>query len=151
MFRIDELDRQIIACLCRDGRASFREVGQAVGLSAPAVKRRVDRLVDEGVIKGFTAVMETGALGPSVEALVEIYCQGRTSAQALRRIASSHPEVRAAWTVSGDSDAVLHVQAATIGALEQLLERVRQDQSVDHTRSVIVLSTLFERTSSPAS
>src|SRR5487761_1560850 len=100
MLRIDDLDHQIIACLCEDGRATFRDIGRVVGLSAPAIKRRVDRLRQEGVITGFTAVMEAGALGLSVEAFVEVFCRGRTSPGALRQMASQHAEVRAAWTVS---------------------------------------------------
>ena len=147
---MDDLDHQIIAQLFDDGRASFRQVGQAVGLSAPAVKRRVDRLRRDGVVKGFTAVVEAGAMGLAVEAFVELYCRGRTSPADLKQLAGRHPQVRAAWTVSGDGDAILHVQAASIGSLEKVLERIREHPSVDHTRSVIVLSTLLERPTAAA-
>ena len=56
-MRIDEIDTHIIASLVANSRSSFREIGDEVGLSAPAVKRRVDRLLDERVITGFTALI----------------------------------------------------------------------------------------------
>lgn len=53
----DELDRKIITALMANARTSFAEIGTAVGLSSTAVKRRVDRLRDTGVITGFTATV----------------------------------------------------------------------------------------------
>jgi DNA-binding Lrp family transcriptional regulator len=55
---LDDIDQRIVARLRDDARASFAEIGSAVGLSAPAVKRRVDRLRAAGVITGFTAVVD---------------------------------------------------------------------------------------------
>ncbi|NHC15987.1 Lrp/AsnC family transcriptional regulator, partial [Motilibacter deserti] len=55
----DRTDKEILVALQRDGRASYADIGKAVGLSAPAVKRRVDRMRDDGVIRGFTAVVDS--------------------------------------------------------------------------------------------
>ena len=70
--RLDPLDRQIIGCLTRDARATYAVIGEEVGLSAPAVKRRVDRLLAEGVIRGFTALLDPQALGWTTEAYVAV-------------------------------------------------------------------------------
>ena len=59
----DELDQRIVALLVANGRATFAEIGDAVGLSAPAAKRRVDRLVAERTITGFTALVDPEAAG----------------------------------------------------------------------------------------
>uniref|UniRef100_UPI001FC9A565 Lrp/AsnC family transcriptional regulator n=1 Tax=Streptomyces bobili TaxID=67280 RepID=UPI001FC9A565 len=72
----DELDRKILTALMANARTSFAEIGTAVGLSATAVKRRVDRLRDSGVITGFTATVQPSALGWRTEAYVEVYCEG---------------------------------------------------------------------------
>lgn len=151
MDRLDDLDRHIVACLCENARSSFHEIGSRVGLSAPAVKRRVDRLRSSGVIRGFTAVIDSAAAGQSAEALVEIFCRGRTSPAQLRELALQHPEARAAWTVSGDGDAMLHIQAADMSELERVLERIREHPAVERTRSVIVLTRLLERYGATAS
>src|SRR4051795_11129514 len=72
----DELDRKIITALMANARTSFAEIGAAIGLSSTAVKRRVDRLRDTGVITGFTATVQPAALGWRTEADVEGYCEG---------------------------------------------------------------------------
>ncbi len=67
---MDDLDRRIVACLSRDARATYAEIGAEVNLSAPAVKRRVDRLVGTGAIRGFTALVDPAVLGWQTEAYV---------------------------------------------------------------------------------
>src|SRR4051812_43191748 len=79
----DDTDRRILACLVADGRASFAEIADVVGLSAPATKRRVDRLVADGTITGFTALVDPAASGATLEGFVELHCRGRTSPEAI--------------------------------------------------------------------
>ncbi|MDP9429915.1 MAG: Lrp/AsnC family transcriptional regulator [Actinomycetota bacterium] len=142
---MDDLDRRIVACLSRDARAAYAEIGAEVNLSAPAVKRRVDRLVDTGAIRGFTALVDPAVLGWQTEAYVEIYCKGTVSPADLRRSLADVPEVVGACTVSGAADALVHVLASDVRHLEQALERIRDEPNVDHTVSVIVLSRLIDR------
>jgi DNA-binding Lrp family transcriptional regulator len=142
---VDDIDRQVVGCLLRDGRATFAEIGAQVGLTAPAAKRRVDRLVASGAIRGFTAVIDPAALGWTTEAYVELYCRGTVSPQDLRRSLEHVPEVVSACTVTGSADALLQMLATDITQLEQAMERVREEPNVDHTESVIVLSRLIDR------
>ena len=142
---MDEIDRQIIGLLLGNARATFAEMGAEVGLSAPAVKRRVDRLVASGAVKGFTALIDPTVLGWTTEAYVEVYCKGTVSPQDLRRSLERVPEVVDACTISGAADALVHMLAADIGQLERALEQVRKQSNVDHTESVIVLSRLIDR------
>lgn len=141
----DRTDQQIVACLVEDGRATFAEIGGAVGLSAPAVKRRVDRLVAEGTISGFTAVVDPAAFGSSLEAFVELHCQGSSSPEAIRDLVRPYSAIVGAYTVSGDADALLHVRCADVAALESTLESIRHNALVARTTTVIVLSRLLER------
>ena len=76
MLRMDAIDQRIVSCLVTDARSSYAEIGNSVGLSAPAVKRRVDKLLDTGVLRGFTAVVDQEALGWGTEAFVEVHCRG---------------------------------------------------------------------------
>ena len=142
MLRMDEMDRQIVALLSVDARASYAEIGAKVSLSAPAVKRRVDRLRAGGVIRGFTTVLDPAAVGWTTEAFVELFCTGKTSPDQLRAATTRHPEVVGAYTVSGEADALVHLRAEDMKALEQALERLRAEPFVTTTRSMIVLSRL---------
>ncbi|GAB7049229.1 Lrp/AsnC family transcriptional regulator [Catenuloplanes indicus] len=141
-MQIDAVDQQIIASLVADARSSYSEIGTRVSLSAPAVKRRVDRLRAAGVIKGFTTVVDPAAVGWHTEAFVELFCTGRTTPAQITVAARRHPEVLAAYTVSGEADAIVHLRAADMAHLEQALERLRAEQFVTSTRSMIVLSRL---------
>jgi len=146
---MDAVDQRIIALLVADARASYADIGVKVSLSAPAVKRRVDRLRSRGIIKGFTAVIDPTAVGWTTEAFVELYCTGRTTPAQITVATRRHPEVVGAYTVSGQADALVHLRAADIGHLEQALERLRAEPFVTSTRSMVVLSRLVE-TPSPA-
>jgi DNA-binding Lrp family transcriptional regulator len=146
---MDGTDQQIIASLMADARASYAEIGAKVSLSAPAVKRRVDRLRAAGVIRGFTAIIDPAAVGWTTEAFVELYCTGRTTPTQIAAMAKKDPAVVGAYTVSGEADALVHLRAADIAHLEQALERLRAESFVTSTRSMIVLSRLVESASSP--
>ena len=141
----DDIDRQIIALLSENSRLPYPAIGAQVGLSAPAVKRRIDRLVDGGAITAFTVTVDPAVVGATTQAFVEVYCRGRTSPEQIRRLAHGHPAVVAAYTVTGDADALLHLQCADNRELEQALEHIRADETVERTNSVIVLSRLMTR------
>jgi DNA-binding Lrp family transcriptional regulator len=143
--RTDETDERIIGCLVRDARCSYAEIGAQVGLSAPAVKRRVDRLRADGLITGFTALVDPAALGWTTEAFVELYCVGRTPPDAIRAAMDGNPEIIAAYTVTGEADALLHLRTRSTAHLEAALERVRMAPFVQQTKSVLVLSRLIDR------
>ena len=143
-MRLDDVDQRILALLQEDARASYAEIGAIVSLSAPAVKRRVDRLRSAGVIRGYTAVIDPGAVGWTTEAFVELFCTGRTSPQQLRAAAKRHPAVVGAYTVSGEADALVHLRAVDMAELEQALENLRAEPFVTSTRSMIVLSRLVD-------
>ena len=143
---MDALDYGIIDRLRLNARAGYGEIGEIVGLSASAVKRRVDRLVADGVIRNFTIQVDPAVDGLATEAYVELFCRGTVAPEELRRMLSNIPEVVDAGTVTGSADAIVHIRSRDIPSLELALERVRLAPNVDHTRSAIVLSRLIHRT-----
>ncbi|NYI42340.1 DNA-binding Lrp family transcriptional regulator [Demequina lutea] len=141
---IDDLDHRIIDELRVDGRASFADLGLRVGLSASAVKRRVDRLVDTGVIRGFGVRLDPDVDGQKIESYVELFCRGTVAPHELTRILGAIPNVVEALTVTGQADAIVRLRAATMPDLEVALEKIRDAAQVDKTRSAIVLSRLVD-------
>lgn len=144
-MQIDKIDQHIISCLMADARSSFREIGLTVGLSAPAVKRRVDRLQSDGIVTGFTARVDPSAVGWNTQAFVAVTYRGNVSPARIAQLLTPIPEVVAAFTVSGDSDVLVHLRAADMAHFEQALERIRAADGIARTESTIVLSTLLER------
>lgn len=142
---MDSLDRSIVDQLRHNARGSYGDIGNVVGLSASAVKRRVDRMVADGAIRGFTVQVDPAIDGLGTEAYVELFCRGTVSPADLRAQLSKVPEVVEAGTVSGEADAIVRLRARNIVGLESALERVRESGNIDHTRSSIVMSTLIYR------
>ncbi len=146
---LDAIDTAILGALGLDARTSFARIGAQVNLSAPAVKRRVDRLRERGVIDGFTVRLDPAALGWATEAQVEVYCQGNTTPATMREAFERYPEVVAASTVTGDPDAVVHVRAHDVRHLDDVVERINAEPFVVRTRSTLVLTPLVRRPDVP--
>ena len=142
---MDSIDEAVIRCVLRNARATYTEIGKAAGLSASAAKRRLDRLVSSGAIRGFTAIVDPQALAWHTEAFVEVYCAGNPTPADLRRALDDIPEVVEACTVSGAADAMIYLLARDIPHLEQAIQRVRATAPVERTESAIVLSRLLSR------
>ncbi len=143
LVKLDELDRAIIGALVDDARATYAEIGGQVGLSAPAVKRRVDRLVQQGAITGFTARVEPSALGLDHRGLRRAVLPGQDLPAEIGLAVSRHPEVVSACTVTGEADALLHIRATDVRHVEQVIERIAAEPFVTRTKSAIVLTRLI--------
>jgi DNA-binding Lrp family transcriptional regulator len=142
---MDEIDQRIVALLRENARRSCQDIGSHVALTAPAVKRRIDRLEARGVVRGYAAVLDSTALGWPTHAIVELICEGRMSGADVLAAVAAHPEVTAAYTVAGEAAAILHVRARDTVHLERTLERIREARGVIRTQTQVVLSTLLDR------
>lgn len=144
-MRWDALDESLVTLLSADSRRSYADLGAEVGLSASAVKRRVDRLRADGVITAFTLRLDPAALGWTVEGYVELYCRPSTPPAAIRRAVEGLAEVVDASTVSGDADALVRILASDMRHFERVLEQIGAEGFVERTKSVLVLSPLIRR------
>jgi Lrp/AsnC family leucine-responsive transcriptional regulator len=142
---MDAADRQILALLVEDGRRTYDDIARHVSLSAPAVKRRVDRLRRSGALRGFTAVIDHTAMGDATEALIELFFAAGTTLDAVTDALRVHPEVVEAWSVTGEADAIARVRTHDNTDLERLIMELQRDGLVERTRSQVVLSRLVAR------
>jgi len=142
---MDELDRKILALLVEDGRRTYDDVAGRVALSAPAVKRRVDRMRRDGVLKTFTAVVDHAALGATTEALIELFFAPGTLLDSVGAILRRHTEVVEAWSVTGEADAIARVRTVDNADLERLIMELQRDGLVLRTNSQVILSQLVTR------
>ena len=142
---MDDTDKEIVALLRENARRSYQDIGQRVHLSAPAVKRRVDRLEHDGVILGYTTIVDPPVFGWHAEAFVDLYCEGKMPGAAIKRAVERESGVVSAHTVAGEASALLHVMAEDTKDLESVLERIRATDGISRTVTEVVLSTLFQR------
>jgi DNA-binding Lrp family transcriptional regulator len=139
---MDSVDRRILALLMEDGRRTYGDIAGQVRLTAPSVKRRIDRMLAEGALEGFTAVVDHAALGWDTEALVELFFRPGTTLGEVAETLRAHPEVTEAWSVTGEADAVARVRTKDNGDLERLIIDLQRNGQVERTRSVVALSRL---------
>lgn len=138
---IDAIDQHILQLLADDARRTFGDMGSRVGLSAPAVKRRIDRLEQAGVIKGYTTVVDHALLGRPLEAFAELRFSGSARVDAIASIGDGIPEVQAVFTVAGDPDALVWIRVRDVQDLKRVVDRLRSTGDVTGTKTLMVLGT----------
>jgi Lrp/AsnC family transcriptional regulator, leucine-responsive regulatory protein len=141
---VDPVDRQILNLLTVNARTSLTDLAKSVSLSLPAVKRRIDRLERDGVIRGYTTIVQEPGTR-KLHSIIEVFCAPHTEREDVTRIFEDRPEVLIAFTAAGDSDAVMLVQTDGTDHLESFLIDLRRNSHVTQTRSRVMLNTLIGR------
>jgi len=130
---LDEVDLRIIKALERNARTPYTEIAKELGLTEGAVRKRVERLVKTGVIKGFT--IETGA----VEAITLVAVDPSTlSGNAISSI-SKLEGVRRVYEVTGDFDVVVLISTGSVAAMNKCIDQIRSIPGVKLTKTMVVL------------
>jgi Lrp/AsnC family transcriptional regulator, leucine-responsive regulatory protein len=120
---IDAIDRQLIGLLLSDGRASFKSLAAAVGLTAPACAERVRRLEESGVIKGFRADIDWAKLGFAINAVIRIGAPAEHGKSLLKTFREA-PNVIEVVRVTGSDSYILQIVAKSSADLEKLIDRI---------------------------
>jgi Lrp/AsnC family transcriptional regulator, leucine-responsive regulatory protein len=141
--RVEQTDRRIVALLSQDGRMSFTDLAKETGLSVSAVHQRVRRLQQRGVLRGFTALVDTEAVGLPLTAFVSIKPTDPSAPDDAPERLRDLTAIEACHSVAGDESYILKVRVASPAALEALLQDIRAAAAVS-TRTTVVLSTPFE-------
>jgi DNA-binding Lrp family transcriptional regulator len=144
MRPLDDIDRNILALLRENSRRTLADIGEHVSLSVAAVKRRIERLERDGVIKGYTTRIDMSGLDEAIEVIMEVFCADRTSPGDIRPSFEHVEEVVSAFTVSGEPDVLLRLRVDSVSHLEQVVERLRRDPNVVRTKTMLVLSTFID-------
>ncbi len=117
----DGYDTRILAELQTDARITMAELGRRVHLSQPAVTERVRKLEGAGVITGYRATVNVGALGYGIRALVRV---GRTDYDTMNRLIGETPEIANAWNVTGEDSWVMEIAVVDVNHLDRVVTRL---------------------------
>lgn len=144
----DDADRVIAAALVADGRSTLKTLADATGLSVSAVQARVRRLEADGVIHGYTALIEPEAIGLPLAAIVAITSLDPAEQDDIPARIADLTEIESCHSVAGDDTFVLFVRVSSPPALEELIQVIRRRaNAITHT--TVVLRTFFERRAHP--
>jgi len=138
---LDETDLEIIELLRQDARRTLADVAERVSLSAPAVKRRVDRLERERVITGYTVQVDHALLGRPLQAFTELRFAGNLPVDQIAGIAAGIAEVQTIFTTAGDPDALAWIRVRDVDDLKRVIDLLRRSGRVTGTKTLMVLGT----------
>jgi DNA-binding Lrp family transcriptional regulator len=142
---IDAVDQRIVELLVEDARRSASEIGRLVGLSPAAAKRRIDRLEEVGVIRGYTAILDHARLGGPLEAFTELRFAAGTQVADIDASVADLPEVVESFTLAGDPDALVRLRVSDVDHLKRVIDRIRRGRrggaKITETKTLIVLGS----------
>jgi Lrp/AsnC family leucine-responsive transcriptional regulator len=119
---VDQINRALLAQLQDDGRLSLAELGRRVGLSAPAVAERLQRMEDDGVITGYRALLDPHALGLGLSAVVRIRPNARQLAK-VAELARKTPEVVECHRITGEDCYFMRMHLRDVEHLEEVIDQ----------------------------
>jgi Lrp/AsnC family leucine-responsive transcriptional regulator len=141
---MDDVDRLLVEALRRNARASYAELAREVGLSAPSVHERVNKLEASGVLRGYHAAVASDALGYAITALIGVFLTDAGDVDAVHGALDDVPEIEDCWFVAGEESFIVKVRVPDVAGLERLIGTLTRIPGVARTRSTVVLSTKFE-------
>ena len=143
MNHLNDTDRLIVETLQADGRATFAEIAKRVRLSPAAVHERVKKLEARGVISGYHASVDPEQLGAGVTAFVFV-SQTAGPRGHLEETFAGMPWIEECHHIAGEESLLIKVRAESTRVLEHLIWELRALESVERTKTIIVLATVFE-------
>jgi len=143
-MELDSVDRHILALLQENCKLSLAKIGERVGLSAPSVAERIDKLEKSGVILGYTAVLDARKLGKDITAFIGVFIDHPRLIDKFERKLDQLEDVQECHHVTGQHTLLLKVKVNNTSALEELIRKLRSIDGVSRTETSVVLSTYTE-------
>lgn len=137
----DSLDRELIAILRKDGRASISKLSDILNVSRGTVQNRLDRLLSSGAILGFTIRAREDVDAGTVRAVMLVEVVGKSTSQVIKKLRGI-PELYKLHTTNGAWDLVAEVQASNLMEFDRVLRDVRLIDGVLNSETSILLSTI---------
>lgn len=137
--RMDDLDHRLLGLLRADARQPVAGLAAALKVSRATVRARIDRLIESGVIAGFTVLLRKDLRPAMVRAITMIEVEGRAAETVIARL-HGFPEVRTVYTTNGRWDVVAEIETESLEAFDDTLRRVRQIAGIASTETSILLS-----------
>src|SRR6059036_1524274 len=142
---LDDTDLQILGLLQDDCRTPLARIGEAVGLSPPAVLERIKKLEAAGIISGYRALLDARRLGLDITAFIGVIITHPKLIGDFERAVVALDDVLECHHVTGEYTLLLKVKTGNTSSLERLISQIRCLDGVSRTETLVVLSTHTER------
>jgi DNA-binding Lrp family transcriptional regulator len=137
--QFDQLDRDLIAILRRDGRAPLSKLADILGVSRGTVQNRLDRLLESGDLLGFTVRVREDHESDLIRAVMMIEVVGKSTSQVIRKL-RGFPELNMLYSTNGAWDLVAEIQADSLMDFDRILREVRAIDGISNSETSLLLS-----------
>lgn len=144
-MEIDDVDRKILRALQKDARASFKKIGEDVGVSEATVFVRVKKLQEGGVLRGFKAIVDPKAVGKNLTAIMLVQANPKSlpgMLDALKRL----DDIYEIYDVTGQYYSILKIKTSGTDELSRIIDEIGIIEGIAGTETIIVLRTVKEET-----
>ena len=142
-MELNETDIKILKCLLEDARFSSRQIAKNVGVSVGTVLSRIKKMEDEGLIKGYSVLLDHEKLGYQLTVVTEITVSKGKLVETENEIAKI-PNVRIVYDVTGLTDAIIVAKFKSREDLGQFTKRLLSLPYIERTNTHVVLTTVKE-------
>ena len=137
---MDTTDHRLISLLREDARLSVSALATELGVSRGTVQNRIDKLIEQRVLLGFTVRTTPEAAAHRVRAMMMISVDGDRSDDILKTL-RGYPEVRALHTTNGRWDIVAEIGTDSLETFDEVLRRIRTIKGISNSETSLLLST----------
>ena len=138
---LDNLDKEILSILQKNGRNSVSSIAEKISLSVPATSDRIKKLEDLDIIKGYRAVIDPQKIGLDLSALITIVSESSSNYERIVKHANEMNEIVECFATTGRGSHILVIQTKNTQSLEKLLRKIQSWPNVIRTETQIILST----------
>jgi DNA-binding Lrp family transcriptional regulator len=137
---VDDIDRELIALLRNDGRASVASLANKLGVARGTVQNRMARLESSGTIVGYTVRLKPDVEEQRIRALMTVAVEGN-QVDAVMRALRGEPAVASLYSTNGRWDIVAELRAESLAGFDRVLARIRLIEGISQTETSLLLST----------
>lgn len=140
---MDSVDTKLLKLLQDDSRMSYTDLAKSVGISETAIRRRIRKLMDDGIIEKFTIKINPDKIGKPITAFVGVDVGGEIGPVAGSDLLN-RKEISELYTITGDFDIIMKVTCEDVKELEKTIEFTRRMDFAQKTKTYVVLNRLKE-------
>ena len=138
--QMDNTDRRLVSLLRDNARLPVASLAAILGISRATVQNRIDRLIRDGTITGFTIKLRPDAEPAAISAIMMIEIEGERSEHILKAL-RGYPEVSAIHTTNGRWDLVVELTTTSLDTFDKALRRIREMKGIASSETSLLLST----------
>ncbi|WP_435196496.1 HTH-type transcriptional regulator Lrp [Natronomonas sp. EA1] len=139
----ENLDEKLVNALLNDGRASLRSLAEQLGVSVTTVSNHLSDLEDQGIIKGYTPIVDYGELGYDVTAIIQLKCEGSALPDITERL-REHKQMVSVYEVTGNHDVIAIGKFTDTDHMNSQIKELLIDPDIKESNTSVVLNTVTE-------